>query len=260
MNRLTTLILVAISAIAGCGPGLPSVVPTPPPGTPDSIHSDMALRPRFYFDGASAKSAGTAFVVADLSGKLYLCTAAHLMEDDAEWRRVRGVTLRHFGKGPIVAKSEGRPASIGKGFSDADASTDLVVWPLAEGANVTPLRLATEDLKRNEWAWVIGEDPDKAGRQYRYRCKVTGAARGGFTLEKYDPFDSRGFSGCPIVNANGDVVGSLLGGNSSVVLASFASSIRARLAAVNIRTKPPSIRPVGDTLKNTPFPTRRDEE
>ncbi len=217
---------------AACNRGLESVPETPPPSQAPAVPETAALRPSYLLDGRDA-SAGTAFVVQDRAGKPYMLSAAHVMDDDAEWQRVRSFSLRVMGGG-VVANSEGRPAYLGKAFDKADASVDLVVWPLAPGARVTPLPLAAADPKRNEWAWAVGQEPGQSGPQKLYRCKVTGTQKGGLTLRQHDRFEMRGFSGGPLVNARGEVVGSLLGGRAPDVLAARVSSIRQRLADAKV--------------------------
>jgi hypothetical protein len=156
------------------------------------------------------------------------------MDDEAEWRQVRGVDLQTMTGSP-VAKVQGRPQHIGKPFDVADASADLVVWPLESGAKVAPLKLATEDPKKNEWVWVVGQEPGRSGPQKMFRCKVTGTDSGGLTLKQHDRFEMRGFSGGPVVNARGEVVGSLLGGRAPTVIISRVSGMRQRLTQAGVQ-------------------------
>jgi S1-C subfamily serine protease len=230
--RLAIFLCVALVS-AGCKGNIESVPETPPPASAPTLPEGAALRPTYNLDGKTP-SAGTAFVVADKAGRSYMLTAAHVMDNDAEWGRVQAVSLRVMG-GSEVARAEGRPTYLGKAFDAGDATADLVVWPLAAGAKAPALKLAAADPKGNEWAWAVGQEPGSSGPQKAYRCKVTGTRMGGLLLQQHDRFVMRGFSGGPVVNAQGEVVGSLLGGNAPTVIISRVSGIRARLAQANVQ-------------------------
>lgn len=231
-RRLAQLSLLALIAITGCKKDENALPDSPPPEEPPPIKSDASLRPHYQIGGRTS-AAGTAFVVRGKTGQLYMLTAAHVMDDAAEWQQVRGVALREMA-GADVARVKGSPLFIGKPFDTGGAPSDLVIWPLVDGANVTPLKLAAEDPKTNEWLWAIGQEMGSKGPQKLYRCKVVGTDAGGITLVQHDRFEMRGFSGGPIVNAKGEVVGSLLAGRSPDMMMSAVSSIRQRLAEARV--------------------------
>src|SRR5262245_12538041 len=234
MRRMRAgLVLSVALLVTGCGGGLESVPEPPPPGNPPAVPSAAALRPYYQMGPGNPTAAGTAFVVEDRAGKAYMLTAAHIMDDEAEWRQVQGVSLRVMG-GNAVATVTGRPIYLGKPFDSANAGVDLVVWPLAEKTGTAPLKLAAADPKKNEWVWAVGQEPGSTGPQRAFLCKVTGTTSGGLALQQHDKFEMRGFSGGPIVNAQGEVVGSLLGGRGSSVIASRASTMRQRLTEANV--------------------------
>ena len=131
---------------------------------------------------------------------------------------------------PVVAVLHHRPLYVGHPFTSGTAN-DLVVWPLEEAANVAPLKLAAADAKINEWVWAVGQEVGKPTAQKMFRCKVTGSELGGLTLQQYDHFEMRGFSGGPVVNA-GEVVGNLLGGTPANMIP--VAGMRQRLASAKI--------------------------
>lgn len=234
--RLTLLscLFAIIVFIAACRRDkLSSVSETPPPDKGPSLGADAALRPNYQFAGKAPVAAGTAFVVADKGNRLYMLTAAHVMDNDAEWQSVQGVELKQMGGG-TVAKVSGRPVFIGKPFDKADTDVDLVIWPLAADAKATPLKLAAGDVSKNEWCWAVGQEPGQSGPSKMYRCKVTGTDHAGLSLEQHDKFQMRGFSGGPLVNAQGEVVGSVLGGNGATMITSRVSTIRKRLTEAGV--------------------------
>jgi hypothetical protein len=233
MESTRLALLLSILPICGCS-RLESVPETPAPETTPAISNDASLRPLYLMGNAEEVAAGTAFVVQDKAGKCYMLTAAHVLDDTAKWQQVKAAKLRVMA-GPVVGDVEDRPSYVGKPFTESGTAYDLVIWPLVAGAKVTPLKLAAASPKKNEWLWVIGQEASSTGPQKMYRCQVTGAERGGFVLEQYDHFEMRGFSGGPVVNAQGEVVGSLLGGvSASEPLISGVNDIRARLADAKI--------------------------
>jgi Trypsin-like peptidase domain len=226
-------LLFSILTLAGCNK-LESVPQTPPPETSPTVANDASLRPLYLMETGAPVAAGTAFVVQDKAGKRYMLTAAHVLDDPARWQQTKSAALRVMG-GPVVGQVENRPSYVGKPFTEAGPAFDLVIWPLAEGAKAVPLKLAAADPKKNEWLWVIGQEANSSGPQKLYRCQVSGAESGGFVLKQLDHFEMKGFSGGPVVNAQGDVVGSLLGGRSGdEPIISGVSGIRARLAEAKI--------------------------
>jgi len=228
--RLAFLALVA--AVPACHKKLPSVAETPPPFNAPNVSAAAALRPTYDLNGRPV-TAGTGFFVRDTGGKLYFLTAAHVMET-SEWRRVNSVALATVGGESVGSLQPGGLKHVGAPFDHAGAQADLVIWE-APLDNVTILPLGTEDLKRNEWVWVVGQEMNRRGSGRLFRCKVTGAESGGMVLEQQERFDVRGFSGAPVVNEKGQVVGAVLGGSEPKVLCSKVTSIRERVAQQGIQ-------------------------
>ena len=133
----------------------------------------------------SPQGAGTAFVVRDEAGRPLMLTAAHVLEGDPGWPSAREAYLKVMA-GPVVAKTQGRPLHVGRAFSAADASKDLVIWPLLAGPRVTSLKLAAADPRKNEWVWVVGQESSSKGSQTTYLCQVIGARNRGLMLEQHD--------------------------------------------------------------------------
>jgi hypothetical protein len=213
---------------------IPAVAETPPPTTAPTAPAAAALRPTYQFKGEQA-AAGTGFVVKDSTGKAYFLTAAHVMDDEAEWRSIRGVSLTTMSGEPVGSAKPAGLKWIGKSFDVVDTTTDLVIWEPTFDSPPDALTLAAEDPKRNEWVWIVGIEAGRRGPQKLYRCKVTGAESGGVTLRQDERFQLRGFSGGPVLNAQGQVVGTVLGGNEPTVLCSKVSALRKRLAEAGIQ-------------------------
>ena len=50
-----------------------------------------------------------------------------------------------------VAATFDRPVYVGRSYVQGGSTADLVVWPLADGAKVEPLKLAALDPKPKDW-------------------------------------------------------------------------------------------------------------
>jgi V8-like Glu-specific endopeptidase len=238
MPKYGAWVLLAGLAV-GCGgdPG-PSVPETPPPATKPPAPGAVAYRPTVTFGGRTA-SAGTAFVLKAPSGKRVALTAAHIL-DPGEWDSLTTTTLTPLLSGTAITVS-GRPAYVGKSFDERtpvvggfaprfDTSEDFAIWTLPAGAEATPLELAAEDPKVNEWVWVVGQEPGKA-MQF-YRAKVTRSKQGTVEIRQHDRFNPHGFSGGPVLSADGKVVGTTLAGANGTGQGAATSNIRRRLAGL----------------------------
>ena len=213
---------------------IPAVAETPAPTTSPTVPATAAVRPTYQLKSQTA-AAGTGFFVRDKAGKVYFLTAAHVMDDEAEWRSVRSVSLATMAGQELGTAKPSNLKWLGKPFDEVDTTVDLVIWEPTFDSPPAALALATEDPKKNEWVWLAGLEGGRRGPQKLYRCKVTGAESGGVTLRQEDRFQLRGFSGGPVLNAQGQVVGSVLGGSEPTVLCSKVSAIRNRLTEAGIQ-------------------------
>ena len=213
---------------------IPAVAETPPPSTAPTVPPGAAVRPTYDLKGQQA-AAGTGFLVKDPGGKVYFLTASHVMDDEAEWRSVRNLSLATMSGEGIGSAKPTALKWIGKPFDEADTTGDFCIWEPTCDRPPATLALAAADPKKNEWVWVAGLEGGQRGPQRLFRCKVTGAQQGGVTLRQEDRFQLRGFSGGPVLNGQGQVVGTVLGGREPTILCSKVSSLRKRLAEAGIQ-------------------------
>jgi S1-C subfamily serine protease len=203
--------------------------------------SGVVLRVEFVFPERRAMSLGTGFVVRDRAKNLYLVTCSHLLRD-RDWDNRYSVHMQTMdGQRRIESLGSnllaGAAVDLKRPMSNGwpDMTHDLVVRPIA-GSWAHPLRLAKSDPGVGDWVWAVGcEAREPPGDERLFRGRVSQVANGGFVFEKIDPFDPRGFSGGPVVNSSGEVVGNILAGSGNLVSGATVNALRGRLHEAGIQ-------------------------
>ena len=233
--------LVGLVGLVGCNRGGDgeTVPETPPPDTRPGVSGERVYGPAFQLANGTSR-AGTGFFLAAPSGRAVALTASHVL-DKPEWSGVRGVTfaaLDGTGSVPLGAK----PDYLGRSFDELspiesgsfpvfNTSEDFAVWAVpGDGPKPNVLELAAAEPKVNEWVWAAGTE---GGRGYAlYRAKVTKVKGGTVMMKQHDKFAPRGFSGGPILSADGKVVGTMLAAdaNSGQMAGATAGTIRKRIS------------------------------
>jgi hypothetical protein len=115
-----------------------------------------------------------------------------------------------------------------------DTTTDLVIRSVA-GKSMRPLPMAAQDPRVGDWVWAVGrESASPLGNEKLFPCQIREVAEGGYVMKKQRKFDPRGFSGGPIVNAAGKVVGNVLAGGGEFIQGATVTTLRQRLKHVGI--------------------------
>jgi hypothetical protein len=240
---LKSLVLFAKAAPSpkGATEAAGSTLPlTPAPTTRQKLPPTAAYRPTFTYKDGKEETAGTVFVVQAPSGKKLAITAAHVLEPK-EWAAVRSTTLATMA-GKKVIELPGKPAYVGRAFDQLpelkkgpspifNTSEDFAIWILPDGASVTVLELADHEPRVNEWVWIAGQQP---GRPLLfYRARVTQVLSGTVSMEQFDKFNPTGFSGGPVLTAEGKVIGTMLAGapNGNMRQGATLANIRLRIKA-----------------------------
>jgi hypothetical protein len=203
---------------------------------PPQPWSGAVLRIEFSYPEKHFMGLGTGFVIRDQAGNDYLMTCAHLVNDggwEARYRiRMRTMdnmrSIDDYGDTLHIGKSVDLQQPRGRG--GPDMTQDLIVRSVA-GDWMQPLRLAEQDPKVGDSVWVVGceaKDPPHSERFYPVR--IAGVGRGGYTARKLGTFDPRGFSGGPVINSAGLVIGNVLVGSESTVGGSVVTAIRRHLS------------------------------
>jgi S1-C subfamily serine protease len=204
--------------------------PPPPQG-----FSGLVLRIEFFFPDTRRLHIGTGFIVQDRKKEKYLMTCAHLI-DDKDWKRCYRLCMRTM-KGDRRIESYGSHLHVGRPVDlkqhgangQPDMTTDLVIRPAA-GSWARPLPLADDDPRVGDWVWAVGcESHARPTDEKLFLGKIIEVAEGGYTMRKVVNFDPRGFSGGPVVNQKGEVVGNVLAGSNTIVSGATVSTLKRRL-------------------------------
>jgi S1-C subfamily serine protease len=206
-----------------------------PTARPVPEWSEVVLRLEFSFPEKRVRHAGTGFVIKDVFQGKYLLTCAHLI-DQEEWYKRDRLQMRTM-NGKLAIETVGAPLLIGTSVNlkkampngRPDMTQDLVVQSItAKGLKSLPM--ARKDPQVGDWVWAVGCEINKPiGNEHLYPGRVVEVSRGGYLFEQYERFNPHGFSGGPVVNARGEVVGNVLAGGEKIVGGATVNTIRQRL-------------------------------
>jgi S1-C subfamily serine protease len=220
----------------------PTASPAPdPPAVAETKWSGIVLRVEFRFRETGQTHLGTGFVLRDAFGQDYLMTCAHLISG-AQWENRYGVSMRTM-RGDRRIETLGESVHVGTSIDlrrpgpggRPDMTQDLVIR-CVDGDRFQPLPLAAVDPKVGDLVWAVGcEAGAPVSDERLFPGRIREIAGGGYVMRKLVPFDPRGFSGGPLVNSAGEVVGNVLAAGQDSVSGATASTLRRRLAESGIR-------------------------
>src|SRR4029079_7901180 len=206
-----------VSSAAQSGP-LVSSAPRAASELAPAIDGRVTLRPTFHYGKDDEQTTGTAFVILDREGTARLLTAGHLYRKD-EWPTMRRVVLRSFAddtgfevSGPPVHLGKYTEDTMPNFYNDLDLGEDLAHWPLPSGVKWVGLKLARNEPAKGDRVWLVGREVNHEGPQRLYPCKVNRSNTNMLYVKPDTRFDPEDFSGAPVVNSSGEVVGMLVGG------------------------------------------------
>jgi hypothetical protein len=256
------IILVVVAVIAGIGKWLlplliertraqavaeieqraANLQPTTDPvmSPPPSLKGVAAARPEFHYGSDSVQTTGTVFFLKDKTGQVHLATAAHLYKAE-EWSTMRKIVLHDLAEKPL-GELQGKPLYVGKFTEDSPASNellpnmaeDLMFKPVKGNLPVQPLKLASTLPAKNEIIWVVGSEVDKSTGQHFYPCKYVSTTEKLFSFKPVKPFNPEDFSGAPVINQAGEVIGTMNGSFMGSLMGTPLKAIRAKGAEKQI--------------------------
>ncbi len=211
-----------------------------PPSPSPFGWSGVVMRLEFYYPSQHICYLGTGFVVRDRAKADWLITCAHLIGEKA-WQDRYQVTMRTM-KGDRIIRSFGTTLHVGASVDVyhatrhgwPDMTQDLVVR-LVAGEWVQPLPLAKADPQVGDWVWAVGCEAHRPpSDEHLFLGRIVEVADGAYVLKKQVDFVPGGFSGGPILNTRGEVIGNLLAGRGDLVSGATVSTLRRRLKAKGI--------------------------
>lgn len=198
------------------------------------------MRLEFDYPAQHIRYLGTGFIIRDRAKADWLITCAHLIGEKA-WEDRYQVKMRTM-KGDRIIRSYGTTLHVGTSVDLyqlshgrwPDMTQDLVIR-LVAGEWVQPMPLARADPKVGDWVWAVGCEARRPPSDEKlFLGQVVEVADGGFIFKRQVAFDPHGFSGGPVINTRGEVVGNLLAGGSGLVSGATVSTLRQRLKAKGI--------------------------
>jgi hypothetical protein len=89
-----------------------------------------------------------------------------------------------------------------------------------------------------EWVWAVGNEAFKPlSNEKLYLGQIVDVSNGGYILKQNDRFDPHGFSGGPVINTRGEVIGNVLAGGGAFVSGATVTVLRQRLQANGIQVE-----------------------
>jgi hypothetical protein len=247
--------LAAASSVCQAQTESSSVVVVEPSGATSAARNpspapNLALRPVITLVGGRQIKAGTAFALSLPDGRLAAVTALHLFGEAGGYDRdipanllantVLRVDLYNMDYSKKLATA--KKALVHTGYlgrmrgREYDISGDVAVFEIESGSTLTPTQLASE-VKAGEPVWVVGREYNDAGESpKRFPGTVAEIGDFGTAVALRARFEPRGFSGGPVVNAQGQIVGIVIGGGEidgrNIALVNPAKAIRERMGSL----------------------------
>jgi S1-C subfamily serine protease len=220
----------------------PGEVPRTLPPAPSYFGwTGIVMRLEFDYREKGIQFLGTGFVVRDRTKQDYLLTCAHLI-GEKEWQNRYHVKMRTM-NGQRQVDSFGSTIHVGAAVDLKqrgpnrwpDMTKDLVIRAVS-GEWAKPLPLSKSDPVVGEWVWAVGNEAFKPlSNEKLYLGQIVDVSKGGYVLRQYDRFDAHGFSGGPVINTRGEVIGNVLAAGGPFVSGATITVLRQRLEAKGIQ-------------------------
>lgn len=201
-----------------------------PPGPPPPLPANLAVRPTFELKDGRRVEAGTAFGATMDGGEPVLLSALHLLGEAGGLDKqipakqipdvVTAVSLFDMDRSRLLGTAgkgllrEGQP--IGEGRTEGDCRGDIVAFRLSQQSSIGVAPLAKTNPGFSTLVWVVGKEFSKSGATAEaFPGVVWVSTRKALVVVMRTPMDLSGFSGAPVVNAQGEIVGMVIGGGES---------------------------------------------
>lgn len=207
------------------------------PPAPPELPRNVVLRPHIRLRSGRPSATGTAFLARPWRGAdPLMITALHLFKSDGNQLASESLdeavaavdlyTLKRDRKIVTAVKSRIRTGHVD--MSSSDISGDVAAFAMDESLGFSPfsLLLAKETPMADEPVWVVGDEFDSPNPQQKlWPAKTLLATSDIVTFTLTENATLPGFSGSPVVNRAGHVVGLVSATNGRFVFAVGVSSL-----------------------------------
>jgi len=227
LSQMIGLLLIAVCCF-GCGTDPPNATPTPAtPKVDDRVAEpwmskaktewpQIVLTNHAEFNGHSSLQGASSFLIKTNDNRVLAATAAHLIgsaggvEPDIPVNQLMQ-KIRSWKMFPRTMPDDSvEIASLGaQGLNDEDLDWLILSIKKSDQLPAYPLQLRKEPVRVGETVFLIGcPYIENNCKQNVYTCVITERAFGDrFRYDIDPPVDIRGFSGAPIIDKKGYVIG-----------------------------------------------------
>lgn len=194
--------------------------------TEDYINSTQILLSNDYQLNTSSSRGASAFLI-EAKGDTVLCTAKHLLGEDMGIEpeistKDFNAALKYWKTFPRKNDLSNDTIYVTKLINEEINPIDIILQEctLGEKNNIQVLKPRLSKVRRGEKLEIIGcEYADRNCFQRKYDAIVDGYDEDGdLWIESSEKINLRGFSGAPVIDSNGFVIGVIYGGDESVIV------------------------------------------
>lgn len=175
----------------------------------------LLLTNTYHFDGSTFGAGASSFLV-EAKGDTFLCTAGHLLGSDMGISPEVNIAeanslLDYWAAFPRTDSLCSDTIQATRILNDTPSDYDILLMEIASKKhNIQPLRPRLDSLEEGTRLYIVGcEYADKTCHQWRYRATVDSYDDHYIFAHLRDKFEVAGFSGAPVLDVAGRVVGTV---------------------------------------------------
>jgi hypothetical protein len=219
----------------------------PRPTLPSSTKPDQLVTPEYdqlntlqlNMELGAVHHQANAFCLRMTNNKKYLLSHASLLTK-TDWQEVTRITMSGRGNA-VPLEVNTKPLYLGPMTEDHQANLlhnpdfgqDLVAWPMPSLSTQSGLVLSTIEAQQGDHAWIIGITDRQTHAQSHCLCKVLESSNNSLTIQQIDRIPLDLLIGLPVINQQGHVIGTVLGGSDLHLVGASAQALRRQLISLH---------------------------